>query len=1578
MALVCACYSETAFAAQEDIIKGNLASLPVYFEANRGQTDSRVQYVARSGAMAAFLQKDRLTLSLQGKRVDLSVAGANTDPRLTPEGAREGVSNYYRGDMRVEGIRHYSRVRASSVLPGIDVVYYGTGRQIEYDFIVSPGANPSSIWVRFAGAGKPKVDRNGDLVVMAGGETLYQRKPRAWQQRNGEKRDVACRYTVRKGGEVGLVLGDYDRSAELVIDPVISYSTYLGGSSGTDRIKGVAVDASGSAYVVGSTSSLDFPTFSGAVRTPYASDVFASKFSANGTTLLYSTIVGGESDDEGAAIAIDASLNAYVTGTTTSRDFPGVGTSITTSQEVFVAKLGSAGAVSYVKVFGGSHSDLASSIAVNSLGEAFVVGQTYSPDFPATIYDATLNGRTDGFLAKLTASGQIAYAMYLGGDGNDSATAIALDSLGRPYIGGVTRSTDFPTAFTRTDADAFVMVLNSAGSAMLYSTRLGGTGVDALYALALDGNGNCYISGSTQSQDFPTTAGAFTTALPSTSPYYSGQAAVYVAKFDPTLAIKRYATYLGSNNVTGSEVTVGLAVDSLGQAYVVGSTGTTDFPTTPGALKRRLYDWDAFLAQLSTDGSTLVYSTLLGAQGPDMATGIGLDGQGGAYVVGHTSATRFPTTTGAFRSANPKSQDYIYYSTGFVTKINMSSPTMCTTTISPASAILPGSGGPVSFALTVPPGCPWEAIVESNFITLDGPGYGMGSATPITVTGKVAKNVDTSYPRPGTVRIGEASFTVTQDGGSCEPVLSTQSLTFDSAGGLRTITLTLPSTCSPWTVTSTSWWITSSTAASGNGSANITVFASPNSFGTRTATLSIAGKSVSVTQSGSNCTAQVTPASPNVPAQGGVLTANITTSAPSCAWAAFSGTPWIKVGANDAAGQGSRTFSLAYSPNPTLAVRTGQVLIADQVITIQQAAGPAGTVAGYTSTIVASHASPGLDGSALNPRGLAFDTSTGTLLIADVQGNRLRRLAADGSLTTVAGGGVSSSDNIAATSAQLSMYGGVAMDKATPGAILLTDASRIRRIAGGMITTVAGTTTGGFSGDGGAATAATLSSPMAVASASNGDVYIADSSNNRIRKISSGIITTAAGGTTGELSSPLGITLDNGGDVIVADTYNMRIRKLTQNGLVTIAGANTAYPLTANPHAVAVDPIGHLYFTEGNRVRKLGTDGVLSTLADGYEPAALATDPLGNLYVSTYFSGNVYKYTPTTSFCTYSLSTPATVQATGATASVNVTTTNGCGWTATSDVAWATTTSAASGTGTATITLQANAGLGSRTANVVIAGQTVQILQLGTGCNCVRTDDFNNDGRPDIIWQDSVSGWAQVWHLGGAAGTTAVSAANLTSSNTWRIVGVGDFNQDGRPDIVWQDPNTGAAQVWFLGGAQGNIITGSAVLSGGNSWRIRSVADFNLDGRPDIVWQDQSVGWAQIWFMGGTQGNVVTGAVNLTLSNPWRIVGSSDFNSDGRTDLIWQDQTTGATQIWYLGGAQGNAIVGAVGVVSSSTSRIAAVIDANGDGKPDIVWQQPSNGLSELWTMLGSTQGAPTFETAAFSGSNSWRIMGPR
>jgi hypothetical protein len=255
--------------------------------------------------------------------------------------------------------------------------------------------------------------------------------------------------------------------------------------------------------------------------------------------------------------------------------------------------------------------------------------------------------------------------------------------------------------------------------------------------------------------------------------------------------------------------------------------------------------------------------------------------------------------------------------------------------------------------------------------------------------------------------------------------------------------------------------------------------------------------------------------------------------------------------------------------------------------------------------------------------------------------------------------------------------------------------------------------------------------------------------------------------------------------------------------------------------------------------------------------------------------------------------------------------------------------------------------------------------------------DFNGDGTDDVIWQDPVTGLAQVWFLGGAQGTNIIGAANLTASNSWRIVGVGDFNRDGHPDVVWQDPVSGAAQVWFLGGAQGNAVTGAATLSNSNSWRIMSVADFNGDGQPDVIWQDPVSGLAQIWLMGGAQGTTVTAAVNLTASNTWRIVGTGDFNQDGHPDVLWQDPVSGTTQIWYLGGAQGNVVTNAVNLTGGNTWRIAAVADFNLDGHPDVVFQDPVSGASQVW-FLGGTLGTTITGTAPLSGSNLWRIAGPR
>jgi FG-GAP-like repeat len=241
--------------------------------------------------------------------------------------------------------------------------------------------------------------------------------------------------------------------------------------------------------------------------------------------------------------------------------------------------------------------------------------------------------------------------------------------------------------------------------------------------------------------------------------------------------------------------------------------------------------------------------------------------------------------------------------------------------------------------------------------------------------------------------------------------------------------------------------------------------------------------------------------------------------------------------------------------------------------------------------------------------------------------------------------------------------------------------------------------------------------------------------------------------------------------------------------------------------------------------------------------------------------------------CSYSLpNTTQMIANSGTTGTASITAPAGCTWSALSNSAWIVITSGSSGAGNGVVGYSAsvNTASGPRSGTINIGGQTFTIIQSG-----VPKIDFNGDGFSDILWQDPVSGLAQVWLLSGAQGTTISGAANLTASNTWRIVGVGDFNRDGHPDVVWQDPVSGAAQVWFLGGAQGNLVIGAAVLSNGNAWRIMSVGDFNGDGQPDCAWQDPVTGHAQIWFMGGNQGVTVIGAANLTSSNTWRIVGQA-------------------------------------------------------------------------------------------------------
>jgi hypothetical protein len=247
-------------------------------------------------------------------------------------------------------------------------------------------------------------------------------------------------------------------------------------------------------------------------------------------------------------------------------------------------------------------------------------------------------------------------------------------------------------------------------------------------------------------------------------------------------------------------------------------------------------------------------------------------------------------------------------------------------------------------------------------------------------------------------------------------------------------------------------------------------------------------------------------------------------------------------------------------------------------------------------------------------------------------------------------------------------------------------------------------------------------------------------------------------------------------------------------------------------------------------------------------------------------------------------------------------------------------------------------------------------------------------GHPGVVWQDPGTGTSEIWFLGGTQGTAVVGAANVnTKANTWRIVGMADFDGDGHPDVVWQDPASGTAQVWFLGGVQGATRTGAAVLSGANAWQIAAVADLDGDGHPDLVWQDPATGQSQVWFMNGAQGATIRGSAVLSKPNSWRIVGAADFDGNGHADLVWQDPATGVSQVWFMGGAQGTTVIGAAALSKPNAWRIARVMDFNGDGHPDLIWQDPATGESQAW-LLGGTQGATLTGAAVLTGPTPLRI----
>jgi hypothetical protein len=656
-------------------ISRSYGQLPLVFEANLGQTDSQVRFLSRGSGYGLFLTPTEAVLVL--KRPEMSPAGGApaTKPGLpaisavptdqvvvrmklvggnhapTVSGLQElpGKSNYFLGNERTKwrtGIPHYARVRYDEVYPGISLIYYGNQQQLEYDFVVAPGANPGSVRLQIEGGAGIRLDRDGNLVLKTSVGDLFQRTPLVYQETEGVRRTVPGRYVLKARGEIGFQVDAYDRSRPLIIDPMLTYSTYLGGTDIESGV-GIAVDASGNAYVTGITLSTNFPTVGTPSQGDHASpgifDAFVTKLDAT-SALVFSTYLGGNGDDRAQAIAVDPAGNAYVAGYTWSANFPTAGPpsqpALSGPWDAFVAKLDSTSALVYSTYLGGSESDFGYDVAVDVAGNAYVSGVTGSTNFPTagTPSQPTKLGEFDAFVTKLDPISTLVYSTYLGGSGTDSGQSIAVDATGNAYVSGITISADFPTAGPPSQPanaggnDVFVTKLD-VSSAIVYSTYLGGSSQDYPYDIAVDEAGNAYVTGSTESTNFPT-AGA-----PLQAAHAGGFTDAFVTKLDATSS-RVYSTYLGGS---GGDYGSGIAADADGNAYVTGATSSSDFPTAGSPFQgANAGNGDAFVSKLNQT-SALVYSTYLGGTNFDGASGVSVDSVGNAYLSGTTGSTDFPT-----------------------------------------------------------------------------------------------------------------------------------------------------------------------------------------------------------------------------------------------------------------------------------------------------------------------------------------------------------------------------------------------------------------------------------------------------------------------------------------------------------------------------------------------------------------------------------------------------------------------------------------------------------------------------------------------------------------------------------------------------------------------------------------------------------------------------------------------------------------------------------------------------------------------------------------------------------------------
>jgi hypothetical protein len=680
------------------------------------------------------------------RAVRMQFIGANARAQISGTEELPGKINYLIGNEPARwqtGVAIFAKVQVGKIYPGVNLTYYGNQRQLEYDFTVGPTANPGVIAIHFDGADKISISPGGELVLNLGDGEIRQPKPVIYQTANGARKVISGGYKMLDAHTVAFAVGKHDRNLPLVIDPILSYSTYFGGNA-DDIAWNVAVDTNGFVYVAGQTLSSQFAANTllsthGAFQTNYqgglqAGDAFLAKFGNSGSNLVYFTYLGGSADDAAYGLAVDATGDVYVAGATISPNFPtknAIYTNISGASiphvgylaDAFVAELAPGGFnLVYSTYLGGESADAAYGIAVDLSGNAYVTGFAYSTNFPvtnaiqnhlacrpSTIY---VNNGVNAFVTKIGPGGSpLLYSTYFGGTNYDLGRSIAVDGAGNAYVAGFTDSTNFPTTTNALQTvlggstnlivvnNAFVAKFAPSGTNLIYSTFLGGTSGDQAFGIAVDAAGNAYVTGGTTSPNFPNTATSVPGLFNKLTNNLNGlilTTNAFLVKLNPNGTTLVYSAVFGGFAV---DTGYGVAVDPAGEAFVVGATSSTNFPalnaTSHFAATNSGGD-DVFVTAFNTNGTALLYSAYLGGANNDFGYGLALDPAGDAYVVGRTLSSNFPTNNALHAALNGPSD-------AFLAKILLLE-------VSPALTIAPDK---TNVTLTKPAYLP-EYLLESN------------------------------------------------------------------------------------------------------------------------------------------------------------------------------------------------------------------------------------------------------------------------------------------------------------------------------------------------------------------------------------------------------------------------------------------------------------------------------------------------------------------------------------------------------------------------------------------------------------------------------------------------------------------------------------------------------------------------------------------------------------------------------------------------------------------------------------------------------------------------------------------------